>query len=129
VALSLLLLLAVTFAAFRQDSQDPRLQTARRIARDLNEHGLSCAEGSADLSRADGPIAINAEGGCTVDGRQVRIVIVAAADGLSRDRYLRWITEQGGGGYFALGDTWGWAATSSGWRAGYSRPSAAPSVG
>lgn len=60
-----------------------------------------------DLSPADAPIAINAEGGCTVDGRQVRIVIVAAADGLARDRHLRWITEQGGGGYFAVGDTWG----------------------
>jgi hypothetical protein len=37
----------------------------------------------------------------------VRIVIVAAADSRARDRYLRWLTEQGGGGYFALGDSWG----------------------
>jgi hypothetical protein len=42
-----------------------------------------------------------------VDGRQVRIVVVAAADGSARNRYLRWRSEQGGGGYFVLGDTWG----------------------
>jgi hypothetical protein len=107
VGLSVLLLLVVTLVAFRQDSQDPRFQTARRIVRDLNAHGLRCAEGSADLSPAAAPIAVNAEGGCTVDGRQVRIVVVAAADSSARDRYLRWITEQGGGGYFVLGDTWG----------------------
>lgn len=105
--LTVLLLVGVTLVAFRQDGQDPRFQTARRIVRALNEHGLKCFDGSADLSPADAPIAVNAEGGCTVDGRQVRIVVVAAADGSARDRYLRWLTEQGGGGYFALGDTWG----------------------
>jgi hypothetical protein len=25
----------------------------------------------------------------------------------TRDRYLRWLSEQGGGGYFAMGETWG----------------------
>jgi hypothetical protein len=99
------LLVAVTPVAFRQDGQDPRFRTARRIIGDLNEHGLSCAQNSADLSPADAPIAVNAEGVCTVDGRQARIVVVAAADGSARDRYLRWLTEQGGG-YFAVGATW-----------------------
>jgi hypothetical protein len=50
---------------------------------------------------------VNAEHGCRVDGRQVRIVIVAAADSRARDRYLRRLTEQGGGGYFPLGDRGG----------------------
>jgi hypothetical protein len=65
VALSCSLLVVVTFAAYRQGGQDPRVQTARRI------------------------------------------VVVRAADGTARDRYLGWITDQGGGGYFAMGDTWG----------------------
>lgn len=107
VVLAVLLLMVVTLVAFWQDGRDPRFRTARRIIGDLNEHDLKCSEGSADLSPAHAPSAVNAEGGCTVDGRQVRIVVVAAADGSARDRYLRWITEQGGGGYFALGDTWG----------------------
>jgi hypothetical protein len=94
--------------AFQQVGADPRFRTARGIIGDLNEHGVKCAAGSADLSPADAPIAVNAEHGCTVDRRQVRIVIVAATDRLSCDRYLRWLTEQGGGGgYFALGDGWG----------------------
>jgi hypothetical protein len=86
---------------------DPRSRTARRIIGNLNEHGVECAAGSADLSPADASIAVNAEHICTVDGRRLRIVIVAAADSSARDRYLRWLTEQGGGGYFALGDSWG----------------------
>jgi hypothetical protein len=101
-----LLLLVVLLVAFQQVDADPRFRTARRIIGDLNEHGLECAAGSVDLSPADAPIAVNAEHGCTVDGRQVRIVIVATADSTTRDRYLRWLTEQGGG-YFALGDSWG----------------------
>jgi hypothetical protein len=107
VVLAVLLLLVVLLVAFQQVGVDPRFRTARRIIDDLNEHGLRCAAGSADLSPADAPIAVNAEHGCTVDGRQVRIVVVAAADGPARDRYLRWLTEQGGGGYFVLGDSWG----------------------
>jgi hypothetical protein len=107
LGLALLLLSVVTLVAFRQDGADPRFRTARRIIDDLNKHSLKCNAGSADLSPADAPIAVNAEHGCTVEGRQVRIVVVAAADGRARDRYLRWLTEQGGGGYFALGDTWG----------------------
>jgi hypothetical protein len=102
-----LLVSVVTLVAFPQVGADPRFRTARRIIGDLNEHGLKCAAGSADLSPADAPIAVNAEHGCKVDGRLVRIVIVAAADSPARDRYLRWLTEQGGGGYFALGDSWG----------------------
>jgi hypothetical protein len=128
VVLAVLLLLVVALVAFPQVGVDPRFGTARGIIGDLDEHGLTCAAGSADLSPADAPIAVNAEHGCTVDGRQVRIVIVAAADSPACDRYLRWLTEQGGGGYFALGDSWGWAATSSGWPAGCSRPSAAGSA-
>jgi hypothetical protein len=107
LVLAVLLLVVVTLVAFQQVGVDPRFRTARRIIGDLNEHGVRCAVGSADLSPADAPIAVNAEHGCTVDGRQVRIVIVAAADSLARDHYLRWLTEQGGGGYFALGDSWG----------------------
>jgi hypothetical protein len=101
------LLLAVVGFVARHDGHDPRLQTVRQLVRDLDQHGLKCAGTSADLSPADGPIAVNAEGGCAVDGRQVRIVVVAAADDLTRDRYLRWLVEQGGGGYFVLGDAWG----------------------
>lgn len=127
VVLSGLLLAAVVFVAWH-DGHDPRLETIRQIVRDLDEHGLKCSGVSADLSPADRPIAVNAEGGCTVDGRQERIVVVAAADGLTRDRYLRWLFEQGGGGYFVLGDAWGSVATSSGSRGGYRRPSAAPSA-
>jgi hypothetical protein len=52
-------------------------------------------------------MAVNAEGPCTVDGRQLRVVIIAATDRATWDRYLRWLSEQGGGGYFAMGDTWG----------------------
>jgi hypothetical protein len=107
LVLAVLLLSAVTLVAFRQVGQDPRFQTASRIIGQLNERGLKCALGSADLSPTDAPIAVNAEHGCTVDGRQVRIVVVAAADSTARDRYLRWLTEQGGGGYFTLGDNWG----------------------
>ena len=107
LVLAVLLLSTVTLVAFQRDDADPRFRTARRIIGDLNEHGLKCAEGSADLSPADAPIAVNAEGPCAVDGRQVRIVVVAAADGSARNRYLRWRSEQGGGGYFVLGDTWG----------------------
>jgi hypothetical protein len=40
-------------------------------------------------------------------GRQLRVVIIAATDKATRDRYLRWLSEQGGGGYFAMGETWG----------------------
>jgi len=58
-------------------------------------------------SPADQPIAVNAEGLCTVDHRQLRVVIIAATDRAARDRYLRWLSQQGGGGYFAMGDTWG----------------------
>ena len=101
-----LLLAVVRFVAWH-DGHDPRLQTVRQLVRDLDQHGLKCAGVSADLSPADGPIAVNAEGGCTVDGRRVRIVVVAAADDLTRDRYLRWLVEQGGGGYFVLSDAWG----------------------
>jgi hypothetical protein len=36
----------------------------------------------------------------------VRIVVVVAADDLTRDRYLQWLVEQGGGGYFVLDDAW-----------------------
>jgi hypothetical protein len=107
LVLAVLLLLVVLLVAFQQVGADPRFRTARRIMGDLNEHGFECAAGSADLSPGDAPIAVTAEHGCTVDGRQVRIVIVAAADRPARDRYLRWLTEQGGGGYFALGDGWG----------------------
>jgi hypothetical protein len=107
VVLALLLLLVVLLVAFQQVGVDPRFRTARRIIGDLNEHGFECAAGSADLSPADASIAVNAEHVCTVDGRRLRIVILAAADSSARDRYLRWLTEQGGGGYFALGDSWG----------------------
>jgi hypothetical protein len=107
LVLAVLLLLVVLLVAFQQVGADPRFRTARQIIGDLNEHGVQCAAGSADLSPADAPIAVNAEHGCTVDGRQVRIVIVAAADSPARDRYLRWLAEQGGGGYFALGGNWG----------------------
>jgi hypothetical protein len=89
------------------DGHDPRLQTVSQLVGDLDQHGLKCAGVSADLSPADGPIAVNAEGGCTVDGRRVRIVVVAAADDWTRDRYLRWLVEQGSGGYFVLSDAWG----------------------
>ena len=128
MVLAVLLLLVVALVAFPQVGADPRFRTASRIIGQLNEHGFECAPGSADLSPADAPIAVNAEHGCTVDGRQVRIVIVAAADSPARDRYLRWLTEQGGGGYFVLGDSWGVGATLSGWPAGCSRPSAAGSA-
>jgi hypothetical protein len=101
-----LLLLVVTLVAFQQVGVDPRFRTARQIIGDLNKHGVKCAAGSADLSPADTPIVVNAEHRYRVDGRQVRIVIVAAADSSARDRYLRWLTDQGGGGYFALGESY-----------------------
>jgi hypothetical protein len=103
----MLLLSVITLVAFQQVGVDPRFRAARQTIGDLNEYGVKCAAGSADLSPADAPIVVNAEHGCRVDERQVRIVIVAAADSRARDRYLRWLTEQGGGGYFALGNSWG----------------------
>jgi hypothetical protein len=34
------------------------------------------------------------------------VVIIAATDRVARDRYLRWLSQQGGGGDFAMVDTW-----------------------
>ena len=93
--------------AFGAASTDPRIRTVERIARALDQAGVRCAGLSIDRSPADQPIAVNAEGLCTVDHRQLRVVIIAATDGAARDRCLRWLSQQGGGGYFAMGDTWG----------------------
>jgi hypothetical protein len=104
LGLGALLVIAV---AFRTVSIDPRHRTVERIVGALDQRGVRCAGLSIDQSPADQPIAVNAEGGCTVDGRQLRVVIIAATDAATLDRYLRWLSEQGGGGYFAMGDTWG----------------------
>jgi hypothetical protein len=84
-----------------------RNRTVERVVAALDQRGVRCAGLSIDQSPADRPIAVNAEGLCTVDGRQLRVVIIAATDRPTRDRYLRWLSEQGGGGYFAMGETWG----------------------
>jgi hypothetical protein len=107
VALLVLATLLVTAVAFQAASTDPRHRTIERIVAALDQQGVRCAGLSTDHSPADRPIAVTAEGGCTVDGRQLRVVIIAATDKATRDRYLRWLSEQGGGGYFAIGDTWG----------------------
>jgi hypothetical protein len=104
LGLGTLLVIAV---AFRTVSTDPRHRTIERIVGALDQRGVRCAGLSIDQSPADEPIAVNAEGPCTVDGRQLRVVIIAATDRATRDRYLRWLSQQGGGGYFAMGDTWG----------------------
>ena len=55
LVLAVLLLLVVLLVAFQQVGADPRFRTARQIIGDLNEHGVQCAAGSADLSPADAP--------------------------------------------------------------------------
>jgi hypothetical protein len=104
LGLGTLLIIAV---AFRAASTDPRHRTIERIVGALDQRGVRCVGLSTDHSPADRPITVTAEGGCTVDGRQLRVVIIAATDKATRDRYLRWLSEQGGGGYFAMGETWG----------------------
>ena len=104
LGLGTLLVIAV---ALRTVSTDPRNRTVERIVGALDQRGIRCAGLSIDQSPADQPIVVNAEGRCTADGRQLRVVIVAATDRATRDRYLRWLSEQGGGGYFAMGETWG----------------------
>jgi hypothetical protein len=84
-----------------------RNRTVERIVAALDQRGVRCVGLSIDQSPADRPIAVNAEGLCTVDGRQLRVVIITATDRVTRDRYLRWLSEQGGGGYFPVGETWG----------------------
>jgi hypothetical protein len=42
-----------------------------------------------------------------VNDRQLRVVVIAATDRVARDRDLCWLSQQGGGGDFAMGDTWG----------------------
>jgi hypothetical protein len=125
LGLGTLLVIAV---ALRTVSTDPRNGTVERIVAALDQRGVRCAGLSIDQSPADEPIVVNAEGRCTADGRQLRVVIVAATDRATRDRYLHWLHEQGGGGYFAMGETWAWAATSSGWPAEPPTPSAARSA-
>jgi len=107
VALLGLVALLVIAVALRAASTDPRHRTVERIVEALDQRGVRCAGLSIDHSPADQPIAVNAEGRCTVEGRQLRVVIIAATDRATRDRYLRWLSQQGGGGYFAMGDTWG----------------------
>jgi hypothetical protein len=99
--------LLVIAVALRTVSTDPRNGTVERIVAALDQRGVRCAGLSIDQSPADEPIVVNAEGRCTADGRQLRVVIVAATDRATRDRYLHWLHEQGGGGYFAMGETWG----------------------
>ena len=98
------LLLVVVFSAA---STDPRSRTVERIVGALDRGGVRCAGLPIDQSPADQPIAVDAVGPCTVEGRQLRVVIVATTDRAEWDRYLRWLSQQGGGGYFAMGDTWG----------------------
>jgi hypothetical protein len=104
--LGLVALLGIA-VALRAASSDPRHRTIQRIVAALDQQGIRCAGLSIDHSPADRPIAVTAEGRCRVDDRQLRVVIITATDPATRDRYLRWLSQQGGGGYFALGATWG----------------------
>jgi hypothetical protein len=69
-----------------------RNRTVERIVAALDQRGVRCVGLSIDQSPADRPIAVNAEGLCTVDGRQLRVVIITATDRVTRDRYLRWLS-------------------------------------